>query len=278
MSALIREYPDSSRVGFGIAPHSLRAVPLDELREIAAWNRAAGLPLHMHVSEQVAENAACIREYGVTPVQLLNREGILSSKFTGVHAIHVTPGEIGMIKEAGAVICACPTTERNLGDGIFAADMVMDRGIRVALGSDSQTQIDPLEDARELEYHLRLQQQRRAILDQRAGKPLVQTLFECATIHGAHALGVPSGELKPGAYADFFTVDLNEMSIAGNSAEDLLSTLVFSLNRSAIRDVFVNGRMILRDQEHVDQDEIVSRYGEVYRKVWANRTVAGARR
>jgi formimidoylglutamate deiminase len=277
MRALMRDYKDASEVGFGVAPHSIRAVPLDDLREIAAWNRTAKLPLHMHVSEQVAENAACLREYGLTPVELLSREGILDSEFTAVHAIHITPAEINLIAEANATLCSCPTTERNLGDGIFPADDVMAAGIRVAFGSDSQAQIDPLEDARELDYHLRLQRQERAILDQIAAKPLASSLFECATVHGARSLGVPSGELKPGSFADFFTVDLNDIAIAGHSAEDLLPILVFSLSRSAIRDVAVNGKMILRDQKHPHHDEIVSRYKEVHGKVWRNGRMEGAR-
>jgi formimidoylglutamate deiminase len=144
----------------------------------------------------------------------------------------------------------------------------MAAGIRVALGSDSQAQIDPLEDARELDYHLRLEQQQRAILDQIAAKPLASRLFDCATVHGARALALPGGDLTAGSFADFFTVDLNDVSIAGDSAEDLLPNLVFSLNRSAIRDVVVNGRFILRDQQHAHQDDIISRYKEVHRKVW----------
>jgi formimidoylglutamate deiminase len=274
MGALARDFPDASEVSFGIAPHSVRAVPLDELREFAEWNRAANLPFHMHVSEQVAENTACVREHALTPVELLNREGILSQRFTGVHAIHVTSGEIAMLADSGATICACPTTERNLGDGIFPADQVMVAGIGVALGSDSQAQIDPLEDARELDYHLRLQQQKRAILDRGPERPLAKTLFECATMNGAQSLSVKSGGLKAGEFADFFTIDLNDESIAGNSAEDLLPILVFSLNRSAIRDVVVNGKMILRDQKHLHRDEIVSRYSEVHRRVWSSDNVA----
>jgi len=123
-----------------------------------------------------------------------------------------------------------------------------------------------------LEYHLRLQQQKRAILDQVGGKSLGMQLFECATVHGARSLAVPAGELRAGAFADFFTVDLNDASIAGNSIEDLLPILVFSLNRSAIRDVVVNGRIILRDQRHVQQEEIVARYRELHEKVWADST------
>jgi formimidoylglutamate deiminase len=259
------------QVHFGVAPHSIRGVPLSELREIAEWARARKLPLHMHVAEQVAENAACVREYGTTPVELLAKEGILAADFTAVHGVHVTSKEIAMLAEAGATVCSCPTTERNLGDGFVRADEMFAAGISVALGSDSQAQIDPLEDARELEYHLRLQQQKRAILDQVDGKPLGARLFECATVAGAHALAVTTGELTPGAFADFFTIDLKDVSIAGNSLEDLLPIVVFSLNRSAIRDVVVNGQQILRDQRHVLQEEIVSRYRDVHEKVWRDK-------
>jgi formimidoylglutamate deiminase len=269
MTALIEDCSaNPTEVRFGVAPHSIRAVPLPDLKEIAVWARARRLPLHMHVAEQVAENTACLREYGHTPVDLFNRERILGPDFTAVHAIHINSDEIAMLANADSIICSCPTTERNLGDGILAADNVMAAGIRVALGSDSQAQIDPLEDARELDYHLRLEQQQRAILDQIAAKPLASWLFDCATVHGAQALALPGGDLTAGSLADFFTVDLHDVSISGHSAADLLPILVFSLNRSAIRDVVVNGRFILRDQQHIHQNEIVSRYKDVHRKVW----------
>jgi formimidoylglutamate deiminase len=231
----------------------------------------------MHVAEQVAENTACLREYGLTPIELFNKEHILGPDFTAVHAIHIRSDEIAMLANADSTICSCPTTERNLGDGTAAADHIMTAGIRVALGSDSQAQIDPLEDARELDYHLRLAQQERAILDQIAAKPLASRLFDCATVHGARALALPGGNLAVGSFADFFTIDLNDVSIAGHSAEDLLPILVFSLNRSAIRDVVVNGRFILRDQQHIHQDEIISRYKDVHQKVWQNTRTGGSR-
>jgi formimidoylglutamate deiminase len=271
MAALVRDgEKDGAQVQYGVAPHSIRAVPMRELHEIAEWARANKLPLHMHVAEQVAENTACVREYGATPVALLAKERILGADFTAVHGVHVTSEEIAMLAEAATTVCSCPTTERNLGDGFVRADDMMAAGIHFALGSDSQTQIDPLEDARELEYHLRLQQQKRAILDQVGGKTLAARLFECATIHGATSLQVSSGELRPGALADFFTVDLKDVSIAGSSADDLLPMIVFSLNRSAIRDVVVNGRFILRDQRHGQYEEIVSRYRELHEKIWAD--------
>ena len=267
MDALVKERSDG--VQFGVAPHSIRAVPMPELREIAAWARAHGMPLHMHVAEQVAENDACMLEYGATPVKLLSREGILGRNFTAVHAVHVTGEEVAMLAAAQVTVCSCPTTERNLGDGFVPADALLSAGVRIALGSDSQAQIDPLEDARELEYHLRLQQQKRAILDQVSGKTLAEELFESATVHGAQSLAVKAGGLGVGEFADFFTVDLSDVSIAGSSAKDLLPILVFSLNRTAIRDVVVGGRVVIREMRHVEQDEIVGRYRELHARVWA---------
>ena len=261
---------DSAEVCIGVAPHSLRAVPLDDLKQIAAWSRERKLPLHMHVAEQIAENEACLREHGLPPAALLGREGLLGPDFTAVHAIHITAEEIGLLARSGTTVCSCPTTERNLGDGVIVADQVMGQGIRIALGSDSQAQIDPLEDARQLEYHLRLDRQQRAILDQIGGQNLASRLFDCATVNGARALGVPAGELAGGALADFFAVDLDDLSIAGHSGEDLLPLAVFSLNRSAVRDVMVNGRWVVRDGRHPLQGEIVSRFKQLHQKLWGN--------
>jgi formimidoylglutamate deiminase len=268
MERLVREYPASSQVRFGVAPHSVRAVPRDALNNIIHWSRIENLPIHMHVSEQLAENEACIREYGCTPIEMLHRDKLLGRYFTAVHAIHISQSEIATMAEVGASICACPTTERNLGDGILAADAVMSAGIPVALGSDSQAHIDPLEDARELDYHLRLVHQQRAILDQIDGEPLANRLFRCATLNGARALSVPTGEFSIGSMADFLTVDLDDVSIAGCSEPSLLSSLVFSLQRSAIRDVAVNGKLIVQDGKHALQAEIVGCYQQVHDKVW----------
>jgi formimidoylglutamate deiminase len=261
MEALRKQYPE---LLIGVAPHSLRAVPLAPLREIAAWARKQKLPVHMHVAEQVAENEACLREYGATPVELLHREELLGADFTAVHAIHITPQEMDALAASKATICSCPTTERNLGDGILAADQLMRAGIPVALGSDSQAQIDPLEDARQLEYHLRLEQEQRAVLDQIAGQPLAQRLFDCATLNGARALGM---SLDPGK--DFFTVDPDDVSIAGHSESDLLPLTVFTLNRSAICDVMVDGRWVVKDHRHPLQEEIIGRYQGLHRRLWS---------
>lgn len=258
----------SSEVSIGVAPHSIRAVPLEELHGIVSWARNHSLPIHMHVAEQVAENTACQREYGYTPIELLAREGLLGKDFVAVHAIHLTADEIARIAESQTIVCSCPTTERNLGDGIVPVDALMKSGVRHTFGTDSQAQIDPLEDARELDYHLRLAQQQRAVLDQIDGHPIAARLFDCATVHGAQALGVQTGSLLPGEYGDMITYDLNDLSIAGNTPETLLSLLVFGANRSAIRDVIVNGKIILQDGHHSLDDEIVRKYQEVHRRVW----------
>ena len=237
----------------GIAPHSVRAVPLPYLKTIVAFASEHELPVHMHVAEQPAEVSACIEEYGRSPVALLETEGLLSARFTAVHAIHVTPKAIGAIARAGAMVCACPTTERNLGDGIVPVDAYFNAGVRVSLGTDSQAQIDLLEDARELEYHFRLQKMERSILAPR-------DLFDCATTSGAKSIGFGGGRLAPGAPADFFTVDLDDPSIAGSSTDDLLANIVFSLSRSAVRDVVVAGKRIVEDGRHRQQEAIIEKF------------------
>jgi formimidoylglutamate deiminase len=225
----------------GVAPHSVRAVPLDYLKPFVAFANERALPVHMHVAEQPAEVSACIAEYGRSPVALLETEGLLSKRFTAVHAIHVTPKAIAALARNGAHVCACPTTERNLGDGVVPADAYFDAGVRISLGTDSQTQIDLLEDARELEYHLRLQKLERNVL----APMLAQRLFDCATVNGAASIGFDGGRIKLGAPADFFTVDLDDPSIAGAAVDDLLTNIVFSLSQRAVRDVIVGGRRIV---------------------------------
>lgn len=272
--------PVCRQVWVGVAPHSVRAVPLDYLRTVCEFARAEGLPVHMHVAEQPAEVADCLREHGRTPVALLADEGLLDPRFTAVHAIHLTADEIKALAHARACVCACPTTERNLGDGIVPADQLFAAGVRIALGTDSHTQIDLLEDARELEYHLRLQTLARAVLapaheatsaearnEQLSG--LAARLFDCATVHGAHSIGAASGTLAIGRAADFFTVDLHDPSIAGTNEQDLLPAIVFALARTAVRDVVVGGRPVVQDGRHAAQSEIVERFVRLQRKLWA---------
>ena len=294
------------RAWAGVAPHSFRAVSLDYVIHVSNFANERGLLVHMHVAEQPAEVEECLRKTGCTPLVWLGSEGILSPRFTAVHAIHfdprLQPGEIKFLRDSGATVCACPTTERNLGDGIIPADLYFDAGVRVALGTDSHAQIDLLEDARELEYHLRLQKLSRAVLAPPAGSndevpesaesspanavpaddarpdedhgrsqtsALAARLFDCATAAGARSLGFDGGHLRAGAAADFFTVALDDPSIAGASHDDLLPAIVFSLSRAAVRDAVVGGRAVVEHGRHPAQDEIVSRFRALQRRLWS---------
>jgi len=279
IASLRASYPENAAdVRFGVAPHSIRGVPLDELHEIVSWARSNFLPIHMHVAEQIAENVECQREYGYTPVELLAREELLGKDFVAVHAIHLSLEEIATFAKTQAIVCSCPTTERNLGDGIVRVDALMKLGVRHALGSDSQAQIDSLEDARQLDYHLRLAQQQRAVLDQIDDCPIAKRLFDCATVHGAHALAVESGSLRPGEYGDLVSIDLEDISVAGHTPDTLLPLIVFGANRTTIRDVIVNGKTILQNGHHPLEEEIVSRYAQVYRRVWGDSSSDGSLR
>ncbi len=261
----------SDMAWLGVAPHSVRAVPLDYLKEIIRYAISESLPTHMHVAEQPAEISACIQEYGRSPVALLASECLLHERFTAVHAIHVTQKAVRALAEAQAMVCGCPTTERNLGDGVVPADLLFEAGVRISLGSDSHAQIDLLEDARELEYHLRLQKMERAVLataDDDSRSALAVRLFECATVNGAASIGASGGTLEAGHPADFFTVDLNDPSIAGASEDDLLPAIVFGLAKSAVRDVVIGGRQIVSEGRHKDQDEIVGSFARLQKKLW----------
>jgi formimidoylglutamate deiminase len=267
---------DEQAAWVGLAPHSVRAVPLDYLREVAAFAHQHEMPVHMHVAEQPAEIGACLKEHGRTPVRLLADEGLLGPRFTGVHGIHLMSEEIDLLARARAIICACPTTERNLGDGIVPADALMRAGVRLSLGTDSHTQIDLLEDARELEYHLRLQRLERNVLmpesnasSTPAPSALAARLFTCATRHGSESINAPGGELEPDRPADFFTVDLDDPTIAGASTDDLLAALVFSLARTAIRAVFIGGRVVVEEGQHHAQREIVEKFNALQSRLWS---------
>lgn len=263
VESLLSERSDMVRIG--VAPHSVRAVPLNYLKSVGEFATQNNLPIHMHVAEQPAEVSACIEEYGRSPVALLDTEGLLNERFSAVHAIHVTPKAVGSFGRSGAMVCACPTTERNLGDGVVPVDLYWQHGVAVSLGSDSHTQIDLLEDARELEYHLRLQRTQRNVLapnDDHHRSALARRLFECATTNGARSIGLSAG--------DFFTVDLDDPSIAGSSEEELLANIVFSSSRSAVREVVVNGKQIVTDGVHPDQEEIIEKFKLLQSRLWTS--------
>jgi len=267
-SSIPKLFPDA-KASVALAPHSVRALPLDYILDVSSYARAADLPLHMHVSEQPGEIEECLHEHGVRPLELLRDRGVLDAHFTGVHAIHVTEAEIRALSHAGARVCACPTSERNLGDGAVPADHLTEAQVGICFGSDSNIQIDLFEDARLLEYHLRMNRLERAVLAPPSGtNALAERLLESATTTGAAALAVPVGKLEIGKPADFFAVDLNDPSIAGADPSSLLNHIVFSLERTAIREVCVAGEMQVEDGHHAREEEIIRDFGRLQRRLW----------
>jgi formimidoylglutamate deiminase len=270
LSSWVKQSYSRGEAEVGVAPHSVRAVTQDYLREIADYARRQELCVHMHVSEQPGENEACLQEYGISPVTWLERIGLLGPRFTAVHAIHISEPEAGFLAKSGSSICACPTSERNLADGTVRADWLLARGANICLGSDSQIQIDLLEDARLLEYHLRIQRLERVVLDSPAPgrERLSQMLYETASKSGAKSLGQSAGELAVGKRADFVGIDLDDLSVTGASPETLVANVVFSLERTAVKDVYVGGRCLLTDGRHPLQEGITAEFKRMQEEVW----------
>ena len=193
-------FEDGEGVRIGAAIHSVRAVDPHSMRTVAAWARKRNAPLHIHLAEQQAEVEECLAVEGCTPTQLLEREGILGPDLTAVHAIHVDARDISLLGANKVSICACTTTERDLGDRVGPLRNLVDAGNVLCVGSDSNAMIDILEEARGLELD-----QRRATGKRVLHQP--EELFRAATIDGMRALGWEAGEIKPGMLADFITID-----------------------------------------------------------------------
>ncbi len=257
----------------GVAPHSVRAQPIEWLRALGAYAQENELPLHMHLSEQPREVEESLAEHGLRPAALVDREGLVDARFTGVHGVHLIDSEVDALGAAGATICACPTTERNLGDGVVRARELLASGARICFGTDSQIEIAPLQDARALEYHLRLERLERAVLGDPAGDEapdrLAARLLECTAASGARSLGLAAGRIAVGAAADLVSIDLDDPSIAGADEANLLPNLVFSAERTAIREVWSRGRQIVAEGRHLQQEQATRAFSEAMRRLWS---------
>jgi formimidoylglutamate deiminase len=231
-------------VPIGVAPHSVRAVPEDWFREIADYSLIHQLPLHVHADEQRAEIEQCQATYGCTPIELLDRFDALGAKTTIVHATHASATEIALLAQHGCTVCICPTTEGDLGDGIAPYAELLAAQIPLAIGSDSNTRLDPIEELRWAEYSARMRYQRRRVLvvDELASPgPL---LLEYGARRGAVALGLETGVIAPGMLADFVAADLNHPSLAGWNAEDFLDVLFFGASSDVISQTWVQGKSV----------------------------------
>ena len=228
-------------VPLGVAPHSVRAVPESWFRAIVDYSRTHQLPLHVHADEQRAEIEQCQAAHGCTPIELLERFGALGGKTTIVHAIHANTTEIALLAQHGCTVCVCPTTEGDLGDGIAPYAELLTAHIPLAIGSDSNTRLDPIEELRWAEYSARMRYQRRRVLAAGELSSPGPLLVEYGTRHGAAALGLETGSIAPTMPADFVAVDLNHPSLAGWAADDFLDVVFFGSSSSVIKQTWVQG-------------------------------------
>jgi formimidoylglutamate deiminase len=247
-------YAGDPQIALGAAPHSLRAVGRDDLRELERLARASGTstPLHVHVSEQEREVAACRAANGTTPVALLAETIALDERWCLVHATHATDDELTIVAKSNAVVGLCPTTEANLGDGIFATSAFTGRGGRFAIGSDSNVTIDVAEELRWLEYAQRLTLRRRNVLHDAATPSVGRYLYDAALRGGAQASGRRLGALATGHRAD--AVALAVPPEAHTAGDELLDAAIFSSGAWRVRDVLAGGRVVVRDGRHLARD------------------------
>lgn len=227
---------ESAGMRVGAAIHSVRAVPRDQLGLVA--QAARGRPLHVHLSEQPGENHACEAFYGVTPTTLLEFEGVLGPRTSAVHATHLGEADIATLGRTGTTACFCPTTERDLADGIGPARRLADAGSPLALGSDQHAVIDMLEEARALEMHERLTGLRR-------GQFTPRELLAAATAH--QSLGwADAGRLEVGARGDLVAVRLDSVRTAGSAPEQIM----LSATSADVDTVIVDGRTVVAGGQH----------------------------
>jgi formiminoglutamate deiminase len=252
----------------GAAVHSVRAVDERSMAVVAGWAQRRGSPLHMHLSEQPAENEQALAATGRTPTALAEAAGVLGPGTVAVHATHLTDADVKALGATGTGVCLCPTTERDLGDGVGPAGRLVAAGAPLSLGSDSHAVVDLLEEARLVELHERLAHHHRG------GHPPA-ALLEAATVGGYRALGWsgdggrPPGVLAPGGPADFVALDRGSVRLAGIDASEGVAGLVFAATAADVTHVVVGGRTIVRDRSHVTIPDVGRDLHRAITSLWA---------
>jgi formiminoglutamate deiminase len=254
---LRRAARDTASVVVGAAIHSVRAVPRAQLPRVAGWAAQAEAPLHVHLSEQVAENDACLAAHGLTPTAVLAAAGALGERTSVVHATHLTGADIGLLGAARTRACFCPTTERDLGDGIGPSRALAAAGSPLTLGSDSHAVIDLFEEMRAVELDERLATQER-------GHWSADELLAAATHHGHRSLGFPAGRIQVGAPADLVTLATCSPRTAGTGADE--AAAVFAASAADVLQVVRAGRVIARAGDAADVGAELDR---VVRGLWS---------
>lgn len=231
-------------IAVGVAPHSVRAVPEDWFRAIADYSRRHSLPLHVHADEQVAEIEQCQAAYQCTPIELLERFGALSLHTTIIHATHANDKELALLAQHSSGVCVCPTTEGDLGDGIAPYAALLAANIPLSIGSDSNTRLAPIEELRWAEYTARMRYQRRRVLVAHELSSPGPLLLDYGTRSGARSLGLATGVIAPGMFADFIAVDIHHPAMVGWTPEDFLDVLFFGASSAVIAQTWVQGKKV----------------------------------
>jgi formimidoylglutamate deiminase len=267
----MRDHGGKGDVRLGIAPHSLRAVTAESLKTaldgLAAQDETA--PVHVHIAEQTKEVEDCLAWCGRRPVEWLLDEQEVDRRWCLVHATHMTEEETSRLAKSGAVAGLCPTTEANLGDGLFNAPPYIAEGGAWGIGSDSHISISPLEELRWFEYGQRLVRRRRNVLRAEAEGHIGAGLYRAALAGGAQAMGRHIGRLEEGARADLLVLDPDSPLLTGMEGDMLLDAWVFSGNASSVRDVMVGGSWVVQDRRHPKEAEIAERYRKTLKELTA---------
>jgi formimidoylglutamate deiminase len=250
----------------GIALHSLRAVPETALREVLASPLARGRVVHIHIAEQIGEVQDCLAVRGVRPVQWLFDHADVDAHWCRVHATHLDDAERRVLARSGAVAGLCPTTEANLGDGLFPLADHLDAGGVLGIGSDSHISVSPVEELRWLEYGQRLVTRHRNIAARRAGGSVGESLWKAALHGGARAAGIApfdSGSVDgTNAHADWLVLDDASPLLAARDEVSVVDSFLFAGNTPLVREVLVDGERVVRDFRHRDESRIAARYLE----------------
>jgi formimidoylglutamate deiminase len=253
----------------GIAPHSLRAVPEPALAEAVALLDAIDprAPIHIHVAEQVREVRECLEWCGARPVERLLEVAPVGPRWCVIHATHMSEEETPALARSGAVVALCPTTEANLGDGLFDLAAFQAAGGAFSIGSDSHVSVSPVEELRWLEYGQRLSSLRRVVAAGSDEPHCGARLWRAALAGGAQALARPIGRIEVGHRADLVRLDGDHPRLVGCEGERLLDALVFSGNENPVRDVMIGGRWRVRDGRHLERERIAHRYRAAVRRL-----------
>ncbi|GJI99138.1 formimidoylglutamate deiminase [Duganella caerulea] len=248
-----------ARTEVGVAPHSLRAASVAQMNEVLA-TLPKERPVHIHIAEQTQEVQQSLDWSGSRPVQWLLDQVDVNERWCLIHATHLMRDEVERMARSGAVAGLCPTTEANLGDGLFPLEQFLAEGGRFGIGSDSHISQSAVEELRWLEYGQRLQHQRRNIAVSAGERNVGDFLWQGALQGGAQASGRPVGALAPGRRADMIVLDDQHPNLYGLALDEVLGSFVFCGNDNLVKDVMVGGQWVVRNQQHVAQQAIAVRF------------------